>query len=156
MLLSWVLPARNQTLHQLKSHCSLWCHPSRRESLGLWEQQLQRGEEGVAVGIVHLVRSLCWPGGVGVGPESSAGRVCVGVAFWGNTSSPNFAKWSIFPKAAPLFAAKTVLSPPDTQHFPGWINGQLFQKHVELPPPASLLLLSHVFVGVFLKFYFNL
>lgn len=69
------------------------------------------------MGIVHLVRSLCWPGGVGVGPESSAGRVCVAVAFWGNTSSPNFAKWSIFPKAAPLFAAKTVLSPPDTQHF---------------------------------------
>lgn len=117
-------------------------------SLCLREQQLQRGEEGLAVVIIPLVRSLWWTGGLGVSPESSTGRICVAVAFLGNTSSPDFAKWSIFPKAAQLFAAKTVLSPPDTQHFPGWINGQLFQEHMELPQPASLLLLSCVFIGV--------
>lgn len=117
-------------------------------SLCLREQQLQRGEEGLAVVIIPLVRSLWWTGGLGVSPKSSTGRICVAVPFLGNTSSPDFAKWSIFPKAAQLFAAKTVLSPPDTQHFPGWINGQLFQEHMELPQPASLLLLSCVFIGV--------
>lgn len=86
---------------------------------------------------------------------SSMGRICVAVAFLGNTSSPNFAKWSLFPKAAQLLAAKTVLSPPDTQHFPGWINGQLFQEHMELPHPASLLLLSRVFIGAFLEIFIS-
>lgn len=89
-------------------------------------------------------------------PESSMGRICVDVAFLDNTSSPNFAKWSIFPKAALLLAAKTVLSPPDTQHFPGWINGQLFQKHMELPSlPLSFCCLVFSLVFFFLFFFEN-
>lgn len=71
-------------------------------------------------------------------PETSADRISVGGAFLVNSNFPSFAKWGISPKAVPLLLpAKTVLSPSDTQRFTGWINGQLFQKHIELPQSGS-------------------